>query len=188
MSTPGYTNSELIDMIRKGGTERNSALVQLIEEERQRGSIARYFSKRGAGDADIEDIFFSALEDLVVSIQSGRFKSSGDIRGYLFGVCRNKWLNWNKKEQRNTFGDHIANHYVQRETLSAEEEIVLAEEWQAAWNRFQQLSEICRQILTLAFFENRTNEEIASIVEYKDERVVRVKKSKCLKTLWEMSA
>jgi len=181
-----YSNDQLIRMIKEGGAGRNSALTQLIADENRTGKLFHYLSQRGATREDAEDVFYSALQDLIVAVQSGRFKPDGDIRAYLFGTCKNKWLNRYKKESRAMAGDHITTFYNSKEDIPADEILVRRETADAAWKRFQELSELCRQILMLAFFEKKSNDEIALIVDYKDERVVRVKKSKCLKALWEL--
>ena len=187
MTPLNYSKDELYEMIKAGGHKLNSALTALINEEQAKNSIKAYFFKRGMRPDDFEDIFFSALEDLVVAVQSGRFKPGGDIAGYLFGMCRNKWYNWTRKQNRASDGEHITVHYSSSEDPSAEDALIVEEEKKAAWARFEQLGEMCKQILRLAFFERKKNEEIARIVNYKNERVVRVKKHKCLKQLWALS-
>jgi RNA polymerase sigma factor (sigma-70 family) len=159
----------------------------LIEEEERKKTLWKILKRRTATWEDFQDAFMRALEELLIAIELLRFRKDGNVRAYVFQIAKNIWFKSGEKDKRSRKGPHIDAFYPEDEQeLIPGMEDIDEERWKAGMEIFKKLSKRCRQLLLLAFLGGKTNSEIAIIMGYDSEKVVRVKKSKCLKRLGDL--
>ena len=64
--------------------------------------------------------------------------------------------------------------------------IIQEERRQKLRSLVDQLNESCKKILRMAFYEELTNQEIKERLGFKNDQVVRTKKSKCVRALSDL--
>jgi len=181
MSDKSYTDIQFVEMIAGGSEEREVAIRTLMKEEIRQKRITRQLLRLGAKPEECEEIVNDAFVALITGITRGKFQTGSSIWAYLYGAARN--ILW-KMRRGEKLGNFLPVETIQGDPdASVEERIILGERREHLRNIFRQLSEKCQNILHLAFFEERSNEEIAETLGYKSKAVVGVKKSECLKGL-----
>lgn len=178
----GYSDDEIIRMISNEGLERETAIRFLMEEERRSKRLASQLLKSGATAEECEEIVDDAFVALIMSISRGSFQTGGNLWGYLYGTAKNiLWKVQRQKRKRTVISDDTIQ--IEDAEDSIEEEIIRDEHRAWLLAVLRALPDKCQRILHLAFFRERTNQEIADALGYKTKAVVGVKKSECLKTL-----
>lgn len=178
----GYSDDEIIRMISNEGLERETAIRFLMEEERRSKRLASQLLKSGATAEECEEIVDDAFVALIMSISRGSFQTGGNLWGYLYGTAKNiLWKVQRQKRKRTVISDDTIQ--IEDAEDSIEEEIIRDEHRAWLLAVLRTLPDKCQRILHLAFFRERTNQEIADALEYKTKAVVGVKKSECLKAL-----
>lgn len=125
---------------------------------------------------DIEDVLSDAFVKLMLLVQSGRVLSteSGSFFGLLFKLADDNARNMTRKNKRAKMTDE---HQEPLDLNSEPEEQIDIRE------AFSRLSERHQQLLTLYYYENKSDKEIAQILNYKDEHVVREMRHRIMKKL-----
>lgn len=158
--------------------------LQLLYHEVGTQIIAYVKSNSGTPEEG-EQYFRLAVLRAYEKIRAGEYNDQGNLPGYLFGVARNAWLSElrqrkRKMERERTLSDHEFN--IADEGKSPEEKIVFSETTQHMHHCVKKLSEKCRQVLTLHYFEEKRLTEIAEYLGQKD-ATIRKRHFDCLKKI-----
>lgn len=181
------SNEDLIILLFGSRNDQEKAIGFLIKEEQQNKTLWRILKRMSARWDDYQDVFMDALTKLLVSIAKENFRKDGNVRAYLNQIAKNLWVGQSGKNRKDRGGDHIDSFYESEvEVVIPGMEDVSEERWRAGMKIFSKLSARCRKLLILAFLKGYKNSEIAEMMGYDSEKVVRVKKSKCLKRLREL--
>ncbi|PWJ40827.1 RNA polymerase sigma factor [Sediminitomix flava] len=160
--------------------------IQFIYEDNFEG-IKSLILSMGGNEFDAEDIFQDAIAKLIWSIEKSKFKGSAKISTYIYTICKNMWINTQKKEYRYKLVDAQQDSYLFDESLT--DETPLKEDSLNAKKQFSEaLKEIgadCQSIFKSFYYEGKTFNEILSFFngKYSTEQAIRNKKSRCLKYL-----
>jgi RNA polymerase sigma factor (sigma-70 family) len=177
-----YSERELIDMIGGDGNHRETAIRILMQEELRTRRLSGSLAKLGASPIECEELVNDAFVALIMSVKKGSFKPGSSIWGYLYGAAKNMlWKLRRGKKPEVAMQGYVSMTGAVEESI--EDHIIRGERKEWLLGVFNQLTEKCRHILHLAFFEEADNQEIADTLEYKSKSVVSVKKSECLKAL-----
>ena len=135
------------------------------------------FQNKGARE-DAEDIFQRALMQIAAQVKVKGPENIENFQRYLYGVCKNLWrkeLNSRKNWVINPSDQELSSESeVQKDAIAVLEN----ERWELYRRGFDQLSENCRQILTL-FLKKKKYKEIAEELGYNSELVVSQRVFKC---------
>jgi len=145
--------------------------------------VLKFVLQNKGQHADAEDIFQKALVQITVRYKREPFEIKSSFEAYLFTACKNLWRReLNKLKNRVTNNDII-------ELKSEEREMALTTLEQERWELFSEilemLSENCKKVLQL-FFNKKSHSEIAKVLGYSSDLVVRQRVFKCKTKLTQM--
>jgi RNA polymerase sigma factor (sigma-70 family) len=134
-------------------------------------SIRQIIVSNSGNKEDAEDIFQDALLILYKKVKSGNFILSSSLKTYLTGVGRNLWYQELRRRGKETM-------IIQTE--DAEDSVGLEPQYRQAEMAFNLLGEKCKQLLVLFYFKKKSMLEIAHILEFTNEKIVKNQKYRCL--------
>ncbi|WP_281615121.1 sigma-70 family RNA polymerase sigma factor [Flammeovirga sp. SubArs3] len=179
-----YTSEQIINnIIRK---QNYSDTIKFIYQDNF-DKILRMIIKMGGCEADAEDIFQDSLSKLIMSIETSQFKGRANISTYLYSICRNAWINMQKKQNKYSFFDESADHLLEDYDLI--DEIPFIEEDQKTVKKFSEafksIGTDCRNLLKKLYFDLMSYEMLLTTHKdkYSSEQAIRNKKSRCIKYL-----
>lgn len=171
------TDLEIHKSIKAGGVKRQQAIAALYGEKQLKHQVIAFVEKNSGNREDGIDIFHEGLITLDENIRKGKYEPRGQLRGYLFSVCRFLWLNRLKKNKRMVYTDDEAQldnvSYETPESLSLNQEqkdiisVLLG-----------QLGSKCSKILEL-WKLSYSMEEIATEAGLKNANVARKQRYNC---------
>jgi RNA polymerase sigma factor (sigma-70 family) len=165
-----YTDDQLLDGIKSG----DRLILTFIY--RQFLPMARHIC---GNQSDGEIIFSEVLESIWRRLQTEKIELSCKLSTYLYGSL---WRAWAKKQRKPI----NFQHQLPVEHLEAAK---YAEQMDTDFERtdrarlvsdcLAKLGEICQKLLQLAFFEDRSNEEILTEMQFSSDGFLRKKKTEC---------
>ena len=149
-----------------------------IKYEKQ---VFNYIKTHGGDDFDAEDMLQEAIIVLWQNVNNCKFNLSSKLGTYIVAVAKNKWRVQIRKRNK------LSNAEISEKIIDAEEtplELVLsAENEKIIQSAFDLIQPICKQLLTLFYFEERSIEEITKILKFSNTNVTKSKKYQCKKSL-----
>jgi len=136
--------------------------------------------KRYAVDEDvISDIYQESFIALYDNIKEGRLNHlTSSLKTYLFRVGINRICKYQEKgknmERFEKYDIHTFEDYPVDEWIEMQEKV---------YEIVNKLEEPCNTVLSLFYWKHKNMQEIAGIMNYKNEQVAKNRKSLCLKTL-----
>ncbi len=141
--------------------------------------------KTDCSSDDAEDLLMDALLIFRENVLSGKLQHLTNLQSYLFGICLNLWREQNRQAGR----WQQAQTEVERQwyRLESDMPLVIQQEEQEAQNQLiqvvqealGQLQERCRQLLTYAYIDQRSHQEIAELMGFASPNVVKVTRHRC---------
>lgn len=150
-----------------------------------RHPITAMLIKNGAGKEDAMDIFQDALIAFYRNVQNK--KISGDsikIKNYLYAISRNLWLNRLRKQPKR-FLEEVPSISESPESIYIENENSdeMKKNLELALSK---MSERCQKLISDYYLDQKSNEEIARELGFKNANSSRVMKHRCLRQLREI--
>lgn len=146
--------------------------------------ICTYIQSHGGDEFDAKDILQETIIVLWQNVNSGRFDLSSKLNTYLIAIAKNKWHNELRKRgkvQKNQITEDKKDEYPgQLETILSNEKAEMIHE---ALNK---IKSICKKLLLLFYFEERSLEEITKLLKFSNVNVTKSKKYQCKKSLQEI--
>ena len=124
---------------------------------------------------EIEDVYQDVIIAFYQNIKRGILKEiNSNLSAYLIQIGKIKLihLHESKKKERNA-KEHIFANESNKEEYDHNIE-------NAVKFIYSKMSDACKQILSLFYFEKKSMEEIALILDYKNADTVKSKKSRCI--------
>jgi RNA polymerase sigma factor (sigma-70 family) len=141
---------------------------------------------RGGTEADAKDIFQDAILVIYKKAQQPGFQISSQFGTFLYGICRNLWLNRCTKKSASaevTLSDDAK--YIPEDD-SFEADLLHVEQGNLFWRAFRQLGEDCKKLLEL-YFQKVPMDAIATQMGYGSEGYARRRKLQCKDRLVELA-
>lgn len=149
-----------------------------IKYEKQ---VFNYIKTHGGDDFDAEDMLQESIIVLWQNVNNRKFDLSSKLNTYLIAIAKNKWRAELRKRNKMIHED-ISDNIVSLE--SNQLAIILTEEKeQAIKEAFKVIQPICKKLLLLFYFEERSLEEITKILNFSNTNVTKSKKYQCKKSL-----
>jgi len=149
-----------------------------IKYEKQ---VFNYIKTHGGDDFDAEDMLQESIIVFWQNVNNGKFNLSSKLGTYIVAVAKNKWRAQLRKRNK------LSNAEISENIIDAEEnplEFVLSEENKSSiQSAFDLIQPICKQLLMLFYFEERSLEEITKILNFSNSNVTKSKKYQCKKSL-----
>ncbi len=143
--------------------------------------ISRYVLNNRGTEADAKELLQDALVILWEKVNKGEFDLQSKLSTYLYAVVKNKWLRELERRKRYTGIENLKNNPApERDAAVQLQADELAEIVRRCMDRLQPL---CRRILTMFYYEERSMKEIKEATGLANENVVKSKKYQCKKEL-----
>lgn len=145
--------------------------------------VISYVKKNGGNKDDAFDIFQDGITVFVRYVVERRFDKKYDIQGFVFTICKNCWINKVKRDKKIT---RIGTNFDIAEDESFLNHIINEERENLVVNLIAQLGDRCRELLTMAYFNQLQAKEICEKLGFANEDAVKTKKYKCKQRLLEI--
>jgi RNA polymerase sigma factor (sigma-70 family) len=142
-----------------------------------------YIQKHGGNEADAEDILQEAIIVLWQNVNTGKFTLTSRLGTYLMGIGKNKWLVEIRKRKRVVYKEYD-NHLADNNPSSLEK-LLTEEKIQLVRKALDAIQPLCKNLLLLFYFEEKSMDQIAKIMNFANTDVVKSKKYQCKKALEE---
>jgi len=170
------SDQAIIDCIAKGD---DTALSSLFHSNFK--MIVRYITANNGTQKDAEEQLQDALVILWEKIRFGNFTLNSKLSTYLYAIVKNRWRKELHRKKRFINLDATAESQDSNPLISdALQENELTNLVKIC---MEHLSPLCRQILKLFYYEDKTMREISSIVGLANEKTAKAKKYQCKKEL-----
>jgi len=175
-----WTEDEIVNAFRKGGSVRREALAFLYREYFSR--VDRLVQQEGGTTADAEDVFQEGLMIFYEKIVGPDFPNLSNPLGYLYGICRTLWRNHKTKQFRESPTGFVEAEEALNQATVREFE-ALEQDGPDLLKGIRQLGELCQQILIKYFYERQPLIRLAESLGLKDAYNAGARKSRCEKQL-----
>lgn len=143
--------------------------------------VAGYITAHGGGEADAEDLLQEAIIVLWQNVTAGSFKLTSRLGTYLLAVVKNKWMAEMRKRKKLTISD--IPETVNDGNPDSLEMILETEKNEMVGKALNTIQPVCKKLLMLFYFEERSLEEIARILNFASTDVAKARKYQCKKAL-----
>lgn len=141
--------------------------------------IQKWLVANGCEKNQTQDVFQQALLVLCEKVQDPEFELSAKIETYLFSVSKFVWYNQARKERKENASDISEIEIEASNDLDALQEKESKLEY--AFKALELISERCKAMLQLFYLKKKTMVEIAKEFGFKNEKVAKNQKYKCLR-------
>jgi RNA polymerase sigma factor (sigma-70 family) len=164
---------QLIEGLKNGNEE---ALYQLYRDNYT--SVRNHIMRNSGKSEDVEDVLQEAVVVVWENIRKNDFELNSKISTYLFAIVKRMWLKKLNKNSRMDYNSEKveANGSVYEQDFS-NEKLKIAQEL------LNELDKVCKELLTLFYFKDLENKEIAEIMGFANTDVVKSKRYQCFKKL-----
>lgn len=180
--TQKYSDIEIIEGIKTGGIQEERFLKFLYQKNKT--AVIDLILKNKGSLEEAKDVYQDAIVALYENIKASKYRGESAIGSYLYSIARFIWLN---RLKRKSIEQKVLD--IQRPTevqMSHLNKILEKEQEQKIIAIFQSLGEQCKEVLVYSIYYEYSMKEIFEKMDYKNEQVVRNKKSKCMKQLKKM--
>ncbi|MET0393522.1 MAG: RNA polymerase sigma factor [Chitinophagaceae bacterium] len=160
---------------------------RLLEEiyNKYAGKIQNMVLRNNGTGSDAADLFQEALMAIYQRAVNGTFVLTCPLEAYLYLICRNRWINeLGRQRKKVTFTDTEGYTYGEDVFSNAEKTANGYERRKLLEEKFSELGDRCRQLLTLSW-GGKPMEEVARLMD-NTYGYIRKKKSECMARLAEL--
>lgn len=151
-------------------------------------ALKGYTRKLGASPDDAQDLIQEVMITFLRQVLSGQYepREHVDLSAYLIGIARRKWLKTIESENRRQQRQY--RFVAGNADPETPEEVVMETDYRVwAWEHFQKLGEICRQILTAFYQDEQSLEYIADQYELGTVGAAKMRKFRCVQKLLKLT-
>lgn len=149
--------------------------------------LSRFIISNNGSPEDAEDVFQEVIISFIMIVQKGKFKGESSIKTFLSSINRHIWLNELRKRQMKQAFLRNPMKFKSIDDTGILAIIDERESHREIMLLLDQLSEVCKQVLMLYYYNNLSIKEIKQRLALSSEKLVRNKKYKCLKKLNELA-
>ncbi|HEY8400013.1 MAG TPA: sigma-70 family RNA polymerase sigma factor [Cytophagaceae bacterium] len=137
-------------------------------------------------EEEAKDILQEAMLIFYKQVINNKFDESysNGIRGFIYSVARNLWINQTKKNKK--FIDLNYQSIENIKDTNILDELEIKEKNQLIENIFSRLGDKCRELLRLSIFEELSMKEVAEKTGYPNPNAATVAAHRCKKSLLEI--
>jgi RNA polymerase sigma factor (sigma-70 family) len=146
--------------------------------------VFKHIQMHGGSLDDAKDMLQESIIVLWQNVSAGRFKLQSKLSTYLVAVAKNKWMV--EMRTRKRFVQDDPPDHAQPAEPGILDKIVNDETLERVRIALEQITPICKQLLLLFYFEERSMEEIAEILSFANMNVAKAKKYQCKKALQDV--
>ena len=169
------TDKKIITLIRNGN--RNRAIRELynLYPKVKSGVLSN-----GGTEDDAREIFHDSLVLLIEKVEQPDFELTSKLSTFLYGINHFKWMNEMRKQQKSPetrWSDAIQ---VSADEVDYDEE--KDELLKSLAKVLDTVSEKCKKIITLFYYQKKKMDEIANELEFSSVKSAKTQKYKCMES------
>lgn len=147
--------------------------------------IAQSIKTSGGTEADVEDVFYESIYELVANLGSGSFRGESLLKTYFTQICKFKWMGRVRKDKRR--------EEIREEVFGKPEEAIHPSDNLISYqeitgmigNLLDDLGDLCKEILTL-WSLGHSYDEILTMTDIKSTGTARKRKFDCVEKLQKL--
>ena len=170
-------DAKILNMMKEGDDE---ALVILFRQNTK--AIASYVLRNNGSEEDADDVLQESVIILWERVRGGRFEQSAKLSTYLYAVAKNIWSRKRMRKLREP-ATELENDIFNSGEQSQLDEMIDSERSRTIADAMKLLGEPCKTLLTLYYWEELPQEEIAKKMGFANAATVKSKKYTCKKML-----
>ena len=151
-----------------------------VQHEKMIGS---YVVSHGGSNADAEDILQEAIIVLWQKAGQADFQLTSKVSTFLMAVAKNKWMAEMRKRKR--WSNQEPDENIADESDSLLDLMVSNERIASVKEALDSMNEVCKKVLIMFYFEEKSLETIARELNFSNAGVVKSRKYQCKKALQE---
>ncbi len=175
----------IIEALKNGDSQ---TLKKIYLENKE--PFMNFAKKYNLSNETLVDIYQDAIVALRENAMQGNLDTlKSEISTYLFGIGKYMIYNYYKKSNKERLTADISSHFNTNDLTEKEfifEPIQLSIEQRLLKERFSDLGDKCKEILTLFYYRGFSLDEILEHLDYSSKNVLKSQKSRCLKTLKDL--
>lgn len=173
------TDQEILIKLNSGNTSQQNEAFEAIYLEVY-PLIRNFILKNNGSEETSLDLFQDAMVIFYNHIRERRFQGASSVSTYVFGISRNLWRAYLRKESKTIQLEEISQ--LER-VLVSDEQIELAGVSSVVHRLLGELGENCRKILYMYYFENRSMMEVKEYFDLGSDQAAKTKKYRCMQQL-----
>ncbi len=174
-------DNSLLEDIKHGGMKRQQAIATIYGDKQLKNQVIGFVRNNSGSSEEGVDIFHEGIIALDDNVRKDKYRGDGNIKGYLYSICRFLWLNKIKKNKRITYTEDSTK--LDQVSIDTPESLSLEDEQKQILNRLlAMLGEKCQQILEL-WKLSYSMEEIAEKVGLDNAGIARRQRYNCYQKL-----
>ncbi|MBN2426257.1 MAG: sigma-70 family RNA polymerase sigma factor [Calditrichaceae bacterium] len=143
--------------------------------------VERFIIKWGGQKEDAQDALQEAVITLWQKVCSNEFELKSQIGTYILGVAKNKWRSQRRVSNRFDRDADFEKH--ESAELNPMELYIEEESHHEVTDALKKISEQCRRLLLMFYFEGRSMHDIAALLNLSSPDVAKARKYQCKKEL-----
>ena len=176
------TDSEIINLIKKGDSEGLSIAYQSFRKE----FIHWMMRFRRCGEEDAREYYQATILIVYENVHAGKLNNlQSSLKTYIFGIGKNLAMKQYRESNRENSvrAEFYVQNYLQEEPESFQTDINL----EIISRSFSKLGEPCHELLEQYYFKKKNMIQIASEMGYKNPETAKNQKYKCMERLRKMA-
>ncbi|GAB4000517.1 hypothetical protein GCM10028807_53740 [Spirosoma daeguense] len=182
-----FTDKQIFDGIQSRESATVDDIVRFLYAQCQR-SITHLVTLNQGNLADAEDLFQDVILAFLRNTWEGRFLLRSDVKvtTYIYQIAHTMWL---KELRRQGAHDRRIDQYGQKQSSqeddmpSPEDELIEVEKIQSGQAIFNQLGNLCQQILKAFYIDGKSMLEISQEFNLGTEDNAKTRKYRCIQSL-----
>ena len=171
-----FSDQRIVERIRENDRQVLGELFIRYEK-----MVNRYVVSNNGSRDDAEDVLQEAIIVLWQKVNGGGFELRSRLSTYIMGIVKNKWLAELRRKSRHT-GETEQEQSID-ENPGGLDIMLSNEQAERVRKALDKISEICRKLLVLFYFEERSLEDISRLLGFANSAVAKSKKYQCKKAL-----
>jgi RNA polymerase sigma-70 factor (ECF subfamily) len=174
--------NELFELIKSGSEGRERVARMFFKDIRLIHGVKKVLSSLGAAEREFEDVFnYTIVQFFKNVMKDPAFEIKTNVNSYLFGIARNIYIQKLRKQriQTSEIPDHLD---AVDEGIQVDLKIMDDERKEMLTSVLNQLGVKCREVL-MYWASGYKMAEIAKLLDYASDVVVRRKKMNCMQEL-----
>ena len=174
--------TDIINSIRSGQSGRERVVRALLDDESMKNGIYKIVKKMGGSEDEAADVVnLTMVQFLKTVMKITDFKLNNNINSYLFGIARNIYLQMLRKNSVSVV--ELEEHHDMSDNTGIIDLKIIQEEKHLLLHKIlDRLGTKCREVL-MYWAAGYKMAEIAKILDYSSDVVVRRKKMNCMRAL-----
>ncbi len=178
-----FSDEEIINLLGSTNTKEVDKGISYLYRVSKK-MAGRFIMRNRGNPQDVDDIFHDGLIAFYKLVRKGQIKADTNVEAYLYTICRNMWV---KKLMKNPAPVELKEKFPLVETADIQITTLLKGERKTLMDKIlKDLGAECEKILFLFYYDRKKTKEIAALLNYSNDQVLRNKKSRCMNALREM--